>query len=117
MPISEYGILRLGVQPLSMLPLHVGYQLAKFTMSALIASTIISFKDQKRFERFTHLGPPRFSGVIGEDAYEFLIDYLEKLLNLGSLESHGISYTTYQLRDAARDWWRSLVSCKPLDSP
>ncbi|KAF3645078.1 hypothetical protein FXO37_21138 [Capsicum annuum] len=28
-----------------------------------------------------------------------------------------VTYTSYQLRDAARDWWRSLVNYRPHDSP
>lgn len=39
-------------------------------------------KDQKRFKRFTSLGPPRCSGDVGEDAYESLNDCQEKLHNL-----------------------------------
>lgn len=41
------------------------------------------------------MGLPKFGGVVGEDTYKFLIDYLEKLYNLGFLELHRIAYTTY----------------------
>ena len=87
-----------------MLPPQIGYQPTRFTMSPLVVSTVMSFKDQKRFERFTHLGPPRFNGTVDENSYEFLIDLREKLHNLGSLESHGVAYTTYQFRDTDRYW-------------
>lgn len=50
---------------------------------------------------------PKFSGAIGEDSHEFLTDCYEKLLNCGSIKSHGVAYNTYQLTDFARDWWRS----------
>lgn len=49
----------------------MGSQLDRFTIPFFIMSTLMSFKDQKRFERYTNLGSPRFSGIIGEDAYEF----------------------------------------------
>lgn len=94
----------------------MGYQFTRFIVPPLAASIFMYSMDQKRFEIFTYLDPPRFSMVVDEDANEFLIDYQEKLHNLGSRESHGVTYTTYQLRDIARDWWRSLVHCKPLHS-
>ena len=69
------------------------------------------------FERFTHLGPPRLRGIVGKDTYEFLINYHEKLYNLGLIELYGVAYNTYQLRDITRDQWRSLISCIPFGSP
>lgn len=47
--------------------------------------------------RFIRLGPPRFSGAPGEDAYEFLVSCQERLHNLGLVESHGVDYTTFQM--------------------
>ncbi|KAF3615084.1 hypothetical protein FXO38_35315 [Capsicum annuum] len=79
----EYGILILKVSPLSMLPPQVVSHFSIFPMSLLILGTVISLEDQKRFERFTNLGPSRFSGVLVEYLYDFLIDYREKLHNLG----------------------------------
>ena len=55
----------------------------------------MSADEQKRFEQFMRLSPPKLIGAIGDDAYEFLIDCQERLHNLGSLESHGVAYTTY----------------------
>lgn len=37
--------------------------------------TTMSSNDQKKFERFISLGPPKLSEAIGEDAYKFLIEY------------------------------------------
>lgn len=81
-PISKCGILRFGVQPFSMIPLQIGSQPAKFTMPPIIMNTVISFGDQKRFKRFTNLGPHRFNGVVGQDACEFLMNFHEKLHNI-----------------------------------
>lgn len=44
----------------------------------------MSFNDQKKFERYIRLGLTKFSGAIGENANEFLINFQEKLHNLGS---------------------------------
>lgn len=57
-------------------------QSTKFTTSFIAMGIIMSSKAQKKFKRFTHLGIPKFSSVIGEDAYEFLIGYRDKLHNL-----------------------------------
>lgn len=72
--ISKYGILRIGVQPSSMLSCQVGFLPTKFTMPIIIVSKVMSSKDLKRFERFNYFGPPRISGFVGEDTYEFLSD-------------------------------------------
>lgn len=64
-------------------------------MLPIIIGTVMSFDDPKRFKRFTHLVPPRFNDVVDEDAYEFLINYRDKLHNLGLLELHKVTYTTY----------------------
>lgn len=50
--------------------------------------TVITLKNRKRFDRFTPLGFPRFSDIIGENSYEFLIYCCEKFYKLGLLESH-----------------------------
>lgn len=73
----------------------MGSQPTKFTMPPLTMSKVMSSEDKSRFEIFAHLGPLRFSGAIGEDAFEFLIDFRMKLHNLGFLESHGVAYATY----------------------
>lgn len=56
------------------------------------------------------LDPPKSRGVIGKDAYKFLIDCQEKLHYLRSLESYRVAYTTYQVTDVARHWSRFLCN-------
>lgn len=73
----------------------MGSQLAKFTMSPIIASTVMSSKDHKGFEIFTHFGPSRFNSIISNDPYDLLIDYREISHNLGLLKLHDVTYTTY----------------------
>lgn len=63
-------------------------------MPSFIGSIVISSEDKKRFERFSHLSPPKLYGFVGEDAHESLIDYCKKLHNLGLLDLHSVSYTT-----------------------
>ncbi|KAF3650751.1 hypothetical protein FXO38_16992 [Capsicum annuum] len=42
-------------------------------LSVLVTlGTMMSTDNQKRFEMFIHFASPKFSGPIGEDAYEFM---------------------------------------------
>lgn len=43
----------------------------------------------------------RFSRAVGEDAYEFLTSYKEKLHVLSLVESRGVDFTTYKLADSS----------------
>lgn len=111
MLVSNYSISSLEVQTSSMVLLCLDSHLDKLIISIVSLGSIISSDDHKRFERFIHLGLLKFSGAIGEDAYELFVDCKEKLHNLGSLEFHRITYTTYQLTNMARDGWGSYLSC------
>lgn len=62
----------------------------------------MSYDDLKMFKSFIRLGASKFSGAIGEDTYEFLVDCQEKLHNVRSLKSHGVTYKTYQLINMSR---------------
>lgn len=63
---------------------------------------IMSVNVQKIFERFFRLYPPKFSGSINENDYDFLNNFWERLHNIDSFESHGVSYSTFQLIAMAR---------------
>lgn len=43
--------------------------------------------------------------MVREDAYEFLIAFMEWLHALRLLESRGVEFITYQFDEAARHWW------------
>lgn len=45
------------------------------------------------------------------------MDFCEKLYNIGFLESYRVVYTTYKLRDIARDWWSSHIDCQSFSFP
>lgn len=72
-------------------------------MTPITTSITMSSNDQKKFEWFIYLDLHKSSGAIVVDVCKFLIYYHEKLYNLRSLESHGVSYTSYQLLDMSRD--------------
>lgn len=58
-------------------------------MPPIVKGIVMSFRDQKCFTRVTHLGPPKFSNVMGKDAYKFLIDYQDKFITLDLLSHIG----------------------------
>lgn len=100
-----------------MVPLCIDILTSRLIVSPISLGPIMSFNDQKKFERFIFLGPPKFSNAIEEDAYEILLDRQERLHNLESLESYNIAYMTYQLNKLAKHWWRSFTSCRLLGLP
>lgn len=54
--------------------------------------------------------------VLGEDAYNFLIAYVDRLYNLVLVGNHGAYYTNFQLDLAARHWWRAHLNFRPAGS-
>lgn len=70
----------------------------------------MSLSEQKNFERFVILAPPKFNGTAGYGAYDFLTECQDRLFNLGILEAHGVAYTSYQFACMAKKWWRSVMA-------
>lgn len=75
--ILEYArdIPTLGVQPFFVVLLCMDSMPVKLTISPVTSGILMSFDDQKWFERFIYLDPSKFSVMINEDSYEFLISY------------------------------------------
>ncbi|XP_070015233.1 uncharacterized protein [Nicotiana sylvestris] len=69
--------------------------------------------EQRRLERFKKYDPPVFSGLASDDALGFLEECHRILRTIGISGSSGVSFTTFQLRGAAYEWWRTYE----LDSP
>lgn len=59
---------------------------------------------------FVRLAPLRFNGISKDGAYDFLIECQDRLYNLGILEVHRVTYTSYQFTSIAREWWRSVLA-------
>lgn len=70
----------------------------------------MSLFEQKNFERFVILAPPKFNGTVGYGAYDFLTECQDRLFNLGILKAHKVTYTSYQFAGMAKKWWRSVMA-------
>lgn len=58
------------------------------------------------------MSPRIFVGILGEDTYEFLIYYEDKLCNLGLVESCGVDFVTYQLDTTTRRLWGGFLDSR-----
>ena len=68
----------------------------RFSAPPVSANAAMSLFEQKSFERFVRLAPPRFDGISRYGAYDFLTECQDRLFNLGILEVHRVAYTSYQ---------------------
>ncbi|XP_070004763.1 uncharacterized protein [Nicotiana sylvestris] len=75
--------------------------------------TAASEDEQQRLERFKRYKPPLFSGLASDEALSFQEECYHILRTVGISRSSGVSFTTFQLRGAAYQWWRTYE----LDSP
>ncbi|XP_070010285.1 uncharacterized protein [Nicotiana sylvestris] len=76
-------------------------------------SAAASEDEQLRLERFKKYKPSIFSDLAPDDALGFLDECYRVLRSMGISGSSEVSFTTFQLRGAAYEWWRTYE----LDSP
>lgn len=70
----------------------------------------MSTAEQKSFEQFVRLAPPRFDGNPGDRDYDFLSECQYWLCNLAILETHGFAYISYQFIGLAKEWCRLVLA-------
>ncbi|XP_070017802.1 uncharacterized protein [Nicotiana sylvestris] len=66
----------------------------------------ISEEEQLRLERYKKYHPPTFSGLTSENAQGFLEECHRIIHTMCVAESSGVSFTMFQLKGAAYQWWR-----------
>ncbi|XP_070032193.1 uncharacterized protein [Nicotiana tomentosiformis] len=69
-------------------------------------SVAVSEAKHLRLERYKKYHHPTFSGLASEDSQGFL-EECHRIRTMGVAETSGISFTTFQLRGAAYQWWRA----------
>ncbi|XP_070057748.1 uncharacterized protein [Nicotiana tomentosiformis] len=57
--------------------------------------------------------PPTFSGLASDDALGFLKECHRILHTMGIMETSGVSFTAFQLRGTAYQWWRAYELSSP----
>ncbi|XP_070048950.1 uncharacterized protein [Nicotiana tomentosiformis] len=79
-------------------------------------SATTSKVEQLRLERYKKYHPPTFSRLATDDAQGFLEECHRILRTMGVTEMSEVSFTTFQLRGAAYQWWRAYELSSP-DEP
>ena len=74
-----------------------------------------SEEEQLRLARFKKYDPPTFSGLASESAQGFLEDCHRILRTMGIVETSGVVFTTFQLREAAYQWWWAYELGSPAE--
>ncbi|XP_070034707.1 uncharacterized protein [Nicotiana tomentosiformis] len=75
-----------------------------------------SEEEQLRLARFKKYYPPTFSGLALEDAHGFRWECYRILCTMGIVEMSGVTFTTFQLKGAAYQWWRAYELGSPADA-
>ncbi|XP_070057654.1 uncharacterized protein [Nicotiana tomentosiformis] len=76
---------------------------------------VASEEGQLRFARFKRYNPPTFSGLASESAEGFLEECHNILRTIDIVETSGVTFTTFQLKGAAYQWWQAYEMGSPAE--
>ncbi|XP_070004891.1 uncharacterized protein [Nicotiana sylvestris] len=72
-----------------------------------VVRTTLSEEGYLTLARFKKYNPPTFSGLVSEGAHGFLEEFHHILRTMGIVEMSGVTFTTFQLKRAAYQWWQA----------
>lgn len=56
--------------------------------------------------------PLTFQGTDSGDAFEFSIDFYERLYDIGIVKKHGFEFVTFLLDKDTKQWYRAYFECR-----
>ncbi|XP_070040392.1 uncharacterized protein [Nicotiana tomentosiformis] len=71
--------------------------------------------EQPRLERYKKYHPSTFNGLAKDDAQGFLEECHRILHTMGIAETSGVSFTLFELRRVAYQWWRAYELSSPAE--
>lgn len=87
-----------------------------FSFRPLLGS-VMYINDHAMFTMFLNLKFLVFHGSETKDAYDFIVDYYERLHMLCTLSQHGMDFVSFQFHDVSKQWCRAYMECRSSTLP
>lgn len=72
---------------------------------------VITKDEYDLFYKFIKLKTSIFNDTESENAYEFIIDFYERLHKMQVIRIYGVEFVTFQFQKDSKIWWRAYIEC------